>query len=138
MNISTEHVRRCVRTLEAAYAALQGADRHSVAHDIYRAACVKEFEIVLEQSGKLVRKWLGAYFADKRQADRLHFKEVFRHAAKHGLVSVECGERWLAYRDARNETAHDYGELLVNQTPALLPQFITDAQCLATALDRGA
>lgn len=138
MTLSTEHVRRCVRTLEAAYAALQGTDRHSVAHDIYRAACVKEFEIVLEQSGKLVRKWVRAYFADIRQADRLHFKEVFRHAAKHGLLSVECGERWLAYRDARNETAHDYGEVVADQTLALLPQFIADAKRLATALEKQA
>ena len=37
----------------------------------YRAACVKEFELILEQSGKLLRKRLAAFFASNRQADRL-------------------------------------------------------------------
>ena len=37
-------------------------------YDIYRAACVKEFELVLEQSGKLLRKRLAAWFASNRQA----------------------------------------------------------------------
>lgn len=89
---------------------------------------------MLEQSGKLVRKWLQSYFASARQADKLHFKDVFRHAAKHGLVSADCSERWSAYRDARNDTAHDYGELLADETLDLLPQFIADARCLTAAL----
>ena len=37
-----------------------------------RAACVKHFELVLEQSGKLLRKRLADYFASNRQADRLY------------------------------------------------------------------
>ena len=52
-------------------------------YDIYRAASVKEFELVLEQSGKLLRKRLAAWFASNRQADRLPFKDLFRHAARH-------------------------------------------------------
>ena len=56
--------------------------------DIYRATCVKEFEIVLEQSGKLLRKRLGAYFASNRQADRLAFKDLCEH-----VVLVEREER---------------------------------------------
>ena len=57
-----------------------------IAYDIYRATCVKEFEIVLEQSGKLLRKRLGAYFASNRQADRLAFKDLCEH-----VVLVERG-----------------------------------------------
>lgn len=134
MTIKTEHVERCIRTLEAAYAGLQRTDAGEIAYDVYRAACVKEFEIVLEQSGKLIRKWLRPYFADARQADRLHFKDVFRHAAKHGLVSADCCQRWLAYRDHRNETSHEYGQRLADETLRLLPQFIGDAGRLAKAL----
>ena len=66
-----------------------------VLYDIYRAACVKEFELVLKQSGKLLRKRLAAYFATNRQADRLNFKDLFRHAARHELIDagVEVIER---------------------------------------------
>ena len=28
----------------------------------------------------------------------------------HGLMETDAVERWLAYRDNRNDTAHDYGE----------------------------
>lgn len=89
---------------------------------------------MLEQSGKLVRKWLQPYFASARQADQLHFKDVFRHTARHGLVSANCCERWLAYRDARNDTARDYDELLADETLDLLPQFVADARRLIAAM----
>ena len=65
---------------------------------------------MLEQSGSLLKKRLRPYFASNRQADRLTFKDAFRHAAKHDLISVEACERWFAYRDNRNDTAHDYVE----------------------------
>ena len=86
---------------------------------------------MLEQSGSLLKKRLKPYFASNRQADRLTFKNAFRHAAKHDLITVEACERWLAYRDNRNDTAHDYGEEFAETTLKLLPSFITDARDLA-------
>ena len=83
---------------------LKRSDPAYIGYDVFRAACVKEFELVLEQSGKLLRKRLAGYFASHRQADRLAFKDLFRHAAKHGLIAPAACERWLEYRDARNET----------------------------------
>ena len=62
-------------------------------------------------------------FVSKRQADRLTFKDAFRHAAKHDLISVEACERWFAYRDNRNDTAHDYVERFAETTLKLLPDF---------------
>ena len=100
-------------------------------YDIFRAASVKEFELVLEQSGSLLKRRLRPYFASNRQADRLTFKAVFRHAAKHGLITVETCERWSSYRDNRNDTAHDYGEEFAETTLKLLPDFIEDAKELA-------
>ena len=96
------------------------------------------FEIVLEQSGKLLRKQLSAYFASKRQADRLTFKNLFRHfrhAAKHGLIDPDTCERWLEYRDNRSDTAHDYGEGFAETTLKLLPDFIADAKALAGVIE---
>ncbi len=105
-------------------------------YDIYRAACVKEFELVLEQSGKLLRKLLAAWFASNRKADHLHFKDLFRHATRHGLISPNASERWLRYRDNCNFTAHDYGEDFAEATLRLLPGFIKDAKALAGMIER--
>lgn len=136
MSIDTSFLRRCIGTLELAYGEIGGLkDRGELVYDIYRAACVKEFELVLEQSGRLLRKRLAAYFSNNRQADRLPFKDLFRHAARHGLMDAEATERWLAYRDNRNDTAHDYGEDFAEQTLRLLPAFIADARVLADMIE---
>ena len=74
-----------------------------------------------------MRKRLSPYFASNRQADRLVFKDLFRHAAKHGLIDSDAVERWLRYRDNRNQTAHDYGSGFAEATLKLLPGFIADA-----------
>lgn len=125
--LNMDYFTRCISTLEHAFNALQRHSNDDLMYDIYRAACVKEFEIILEQTGKLLKKTLKPYFASSAQVDQLTFKEIFRHAARHGLLSVEEVERWLKYRDNRNDTAHDYGEGFANETLALLPQFILDA-----------
>ena len=62
------------------------------------------------------------------------FKNVFRHAARHDLISLEACERWFAYRDNRNDTAHNYGEDFAETTLRLLPDFITDARELARVI----
>jgi len=125
--LNTDYFARCIATLERAFNTLNGLSSADDLYDIYRAACVKEFEIILEQTGKLLKKCLKPYFASSKQVDQLNFKDVFRYAAKHGLLALEEAERWLVYRDNRNETAHDYGEGFANETLVLLPQFIVDA-----------
>lgn len=52
----------------------------NIEYDIYRSACIKEFEIILEQSGKSLRKILNPYFHTSKEVDKLYFKEVFRYA----------------------------------------------------------
>ena len=113
---------------------LNDSDNESIQYDMYRSACVKEFEIILEQSGKLLKKALKPYFHSSKEADRLYFKDIFRHAANHSLITIEQAERWLKYRDNRNNTAHDYGEGFAEQTIVLLPQFIVDADSVIQAI----
>ena len=135
MSLDTNFLRRCLDALERA---LEGLRRHGsddVLHEVFRAACVKEFELVLEQSGKLLKKRLRPWFASNRQADRLAFKDVFRHAARYGLIDADACERWLRYRDNRNDTVHDYGAGFAEATLKLLPDFLTDAGALADVID---
>lgn len=137
MNIDTTFLRRCIASLERAVDGIERSEANDdVMYDIYRAACVKEFELVLEQSGKLLRKRMAAWFASNRQADRLHFKDLFRNAARHDLIEPDAVERWLRYRDNRNYTAHDYGEDFAEATLRLLPEFIEDAKALAGIIEQ--
>ena len=133
--MDTAFLRRCLSTLDQALKTLQETDPGDPIYDIYRAACVKEFELVLDQSGKLLRKRISSWFSSNRQADRLVFKDLFRHAAKHGLIEPDAVERWLNYRDNRNDTAHDYGEHFAETTFKLLPTFVLDAKALADMID---
>ncbi len=134
MAINTDFLVRCVNTLESAYALLRTRGQDDELYDIFRAAAVKEFEIVLEQSGSLLKRRLRPYFSSNQLADRLSFKDVFRHAARHGLIGIEASERWMGYRDNRNDTAHDYGEGFAETTIELLERFIGDARELAQVI----
>ena len=134
MAINTLFLIRCIDTLDAAFNQLQRRDPADAFYDIFRAASVKEFELVLELSGSLLKKRLRPYLASNRQADRLTFKNAFRFAAKHSLISVEACERWLTYRDNRNNTAHDYGEAFAETTLKLLPNFVVDSRELARVI----
>ena len=133
--IDTTYLKRCLGTLERALEKLGQHEADSIMHDVYRAACVKEFELVLEQSGKLLQKRLRPWFASNKQVDELVFKDVFRHAAKHSLIEAAACERWLRYRDNRNDTAHDYGEAFAVETLKLLPSFLADAKALAAVIE---
>ena len=61
-------------------------------------------------------------------------KDLLRLSATHGLMTLEEVERWFAYRDNRNNTAHDYGEGFAKETLVLLPGFIADATTLEATL----
>lgn len=135
MKLNTKHLGRCIQTLESSLELLQQSESESISYEIYRNATVKGFELALETAGKLLRKAIKPYFAGSRAVDELYFKDLFRHAAKHGLLSTEEVERWFAYRDNRNTTAHDYGEKFAEETLLLLPKFIIDARQLKERID---
>ncbi|MCQ3814782.1 MAG: nucleotidyltransferase substrate binding protein [Acidimicrobiia bacterium] len=134
MAINADFLISCIETLQAAHQELPRHPQNSVMYNIYRAAIVKEFEISLEQSGNLLKKRLRPYFASNRQADQLNFKDIFRHASQHGLISTQACERWFQYRNNRNNTAHDYGKEFAEVTLRLIPSFIADATELAQVI----
>ena len=137
MNLNTDHLLRRIQTLESSLDLLQKAQKThpgSIDYEVFRNAVVKGFELVLEISGKLLRKALKAYGGDPKAVDELFYKDVLRHAGKHGLLSIAEIERWFVYRDNRNNIAHDYGVGFANETRALMPDFIADARHLEVTL----
>jgi len=134
--IDTTFFTRCIETLAQAHQLLLTVDKASISYEMYRSACVKEFEIILEQSGKLLKKCLKPYFHSSKAVDQLIFKDIYRYSGQHGLISIEEVERWLVYRDNRNNTAHDYGVNFAKHTLLLLDQFIIDANALEQVIKR--
>ena len=138
MNINTDYLDRCIATLERAFDLLQDYRPGEIEYDLYRSACVKEFELIEEQCGSLLQKRLREYFASNREVDELHFKDIFRHAVKHALITSDQCERWLRYRDCRNNSAHRYGEDYAEEVLTALPAFITDAEAISRMIKQSA
>lgn len=134
--LRTEHLQRCIGTLENSVARLRASAPASIDYEIYRNAVVKGFELTLETAGSLLRKALKAYFGSARKVDELTYKEIFRQGAKHGLVDPNAVQRWFDYRENRNLTAHFYGEALAEETIEGLPDFIADARSLQATLQQ--
>ena len=136
MAYNTDHFQRCIATLQLSIQMLQESKQDSTRYEVYRNAVVKGFELVLELAGNLLRKALKSYGGNPKSVDDLSFKEVFRHAGKHGLLETDAIARWFTYRNNRNVVAHDYGEKFAEETLVLLPAFIGDASHLAAALQK--
>lgn len=133
--IDTSYLHKCILALDKAYATIQKYSTDEIEYEIYRSAIIKEFEIILEQSGKLLKKVLKPYFHTSKAVDKLYFKDIFREAGLHSLLSIHEVQRWLEYRDNRNSTSHDYGENLANHTLNLIEQFIIDAHTLVEVIN---
>lgn len=130
MTIQTEHLQRCIDTLESALGFLKTTDPETIDYEVYRNAAIKGFELCLEISGKLLKKALKPYFANPSQVDTLVFKDLFRHAHKHKLLTDDEITRWFEYRDNRNNTAHDYGKSFAEETLLLMELFLVDVKRL--------
>lgn len=135
MTIQTEHLQRCIDTLESALGFLKAADPETIEYEVYRNAAIKGFELCLEIAGKLLKKALKPYFANPSQVDTLVFKDLFRHAHKHKLLTDEEIARWFEYRDNRNNTAHDYGQAFADETLLLMELFLVDVKRLKYQID---
>lgn len=134
-NISTEHLGRCIATLEKSLFHLKKSEVGSIEYEMFRNSLVKGFEITLEQSGKLLKKKITPYFPSKKAVDELTFKDIFRYANKHSLLDDEAVKCWFSYRDNRNSTAHDYGEAFAEETLELAEMLIDDANAVRGMID---
>ena len=135
-SIDTTFFKECLDRLEAYCQLLDRDDEDETARRLGREMCIERFEVALEQSGKLLKKTLRPWFPSNRAADRLTFRDAFRHAAKHGLIDVEAAERWLTYRDSLNGSGEPDGDdPVVVAAVERMPAFVADARALASIID---
>ena len=137
MELNTEYLSRCIETLEKAYSLIKQTKEGTIDYEMYRNSLVKGFEMTLEQAGKLLRKRLVPYLSSKKAVDALTFKDLFRHAYKYSLINNEEAERWMKYRDNRNNTAHDYGRAFAEETLCLIDGFLRDVKNLKAMIENG-
>ena len=135
MSINTEFLSKCILTLEKSYELIKQSEEGSIDYEMYRNSLVKSFEITLEQAGKLLKKRITPFFATNKAVDTLYFKDIFRNAFKHSLLSQEETERWLLYRENRNNTAHDYGKAFAEETLSLIDKFLVDVKNLKKVIE---
>lgn len=134
MTLNTEHLSRCIRTLESSLAFYSQAEPASIEQEVFRNAIVKGYELTQETSFKLLKRALKDFGHGGKKLDATPVKDLLRLSATHGLLTLEEVEHWFAYRDNRNNTAHDYGEGFARKTLVLLPGFIADAKILEATL----
>lgn len=135
MLINTEILSKCILTLEKSYELIKQSEEGSIDYEMYRNSLVKSFELTLEQAGKLLKKRITPFFATNKAVDTLYFKDIFRNAFKHSLISQEETERWLLYRENRNNTAHDYGKAFAEETLSLIDTFLVDVKNLKKVIE---
>lgn len=135
MSINTEILNKCILTLEKSYELINQSEEGSIDYEMYRNSLVKSFELTLEQAGKLLKKRITPFFATNKAVDALYFKDIFRNAFKHSLISQEETERWLLYRENRNNTAHDYGKAFAEETLGLMDTFLIDVKNLKKVIE---
>ena len=134
MTLNFDNLARCIQTLDRSLYHLEQCESGSDDYEVYRNAVIKGFELTLETSGKLLRKILKEYVGNPKTVNDLVFKDLFRHAARHNLLTLPEVERWFAYRDSRNDTAHDYGVEFAETVLKLIKEFLIDARHLHQTL----
>jgi nucleotidyltransferase substrate binding protein (TIGR01987 family) len=132
--LNTDHFIRGIDTLRSSLALYERAEADSIDREIFRNAIVKGYELAQETSFKLLKKALCDFGHGAKKLDTTPIKDLLRLAATHGLMSLDEVERWFAYRDNRNNTAHDYGENFATETLRLIPGFIEDVTRLEAVL----
>jgi nucleotidyltransferase substrate binding protein (TIGR01987 family) len=134
--LNINQLRRCMKTLDSSLVFYQAAESDSIEQEVFRNAIIKGYELTQETAFKLLKKALKAFGHGGKKLEATPVKDILRLAAVHDLLTLPEVERWFAYRDNRNNTAHDYGEQFANDTLTLIPTFLQDIATLADVLER--
>ena len=133
--LNLTYFNKCIDTLELAFVKYNNPGNSELEKQLYRSACVKEFEIILELSAILLKKTLKDYFADISAVNRLSFKNVFRQWVQFSIIKPNDVEEWISFRDVRNQTSHEYDENHANELLKHISKFIELAKRLSKALE---
>ncbi|MDR1123037.1 MAG: nucleotidyltransferase substrate binding protein [Elusimicrobiota bacterium] len=96
-----------------------------------RAGLIQNFEFTFELCWKFIQRYLEL---NNQISKIIPKKQLFREAFENGLIKNP--ETWFEYLEARNKTAHIYGEEASDIVYALSKKFSKDAKELLRNLDK--
>ena len=120
---SLERVIKTANRLDASDANLQEA---------VRAGVIQNFEVVYDQSWKMMERWLEENVGPVYVGVRTRC-ELFRRAAE-SLIITDV-DRWMEYHEARNRTSHTYDEDTAQSVFEEATEFFHDAKRLLRTLE---
>lgn len=97
-----------------------------------RAGVIQHFEFTYELSWKFIQRWLRLNVSPA-DADPLTRRELFRSAARHGLIVDP--EPWFRYSEARNLTLHTYDKAVADRVFEAASDFLNDVYFLLEQLE---
>jgi len=98
-----------------------------------RAGVIQHFEFTYELCWKFIQRWVHSNVSPEDADYPRTRKELFRHAARAGLISDPVP--WFRYAEARNITSHTYDEEDAAAAYKVARDFLTDAQSLLASLE---
>lgn len=125
-----------VKSIEALERVIKTANRLDASdedlQEAVRAGVIQNFEVVYEQSWKMMERWLeenvGTVYVNVRTR-----RELFRRAAE-SLIITDV-DRWMEYHEARNRTSHTYNEDTAQSVFEEATEFVHDAKRLLRILE---
>ena len=88
MYLNTDHLTRCITTLESSIEFYNRAKPGEIEQEIFRNAIVKGYELSQETIFKLIKKALKDFGHSSNKLDNTPIKEILRLAATHGMMSL--------------------------------------------------
>ncbi len=98
-----------------------------------RAGVIQNFEFTFELCWKFIQRWIRLNRSPE-DADPLVRKDLFRMAARYGLISDPT--LWFDYAEARNLTPHTYDESRAQEVYDTAVGFVGEARYLLAQLEK--
>ena len=99
--------------------------------EVVKAGVIQNFEFTFELCWKFIQRWIQVNKTPE-DAEPQTRKELFRFAARYGLVSDPLA--WFKYAEARNLTVHMYEKANAEKVYKTAVDFISDAKYLLKSL----
>ncbi len=131
---STEGLRNTIESLKHCYQRVAELRETGIQNEDYiafRSACLDRFQLILNQSGNLMKDILTSHGLSKKLVANMKYPELFDEAERLGLLSQVFVYEWMQYRKARNVDSHEYGEETSGKIIELCPAMTKHAEELA-------
>lgn len=131
MNLDLSSFQKALASLDEAIKAYQA----NSSNDFIRDACIQRFEFSYELAWKMLRRYLKENSPTETRINELNFQSLIRLGSDQGLLKNGWNS-WKIYRQARNNTSHNYNEAISQEVIQQIPAFYVDANYLLDKLKK--